>query len=67
MAMKHKWIKKELTDLDKKYNLEIDICKTCGCERMKSYTGYFYSRSGMPFQYRPDCIDEEVEALKTID
>jgi len=51
--MNHKWKNNE--------------CTTCGCERNKTYNNYFYSRSGMNFAFRPDCIDWEVENNKTID
>jgi hypothetical protein len=44
-------------------------CTLCGCKRKKNRFGYFYSRGMQLFgiNYRPDCIDWELENSKTID
>jgi hypothetical protein len=49
-----------------------NVCVTCGCKReyimyTKTFGVYTYSRSGHTFDYRPDCIDWELENSKTID
>ncbi len=56
--MKHKW--------------KDDICIRCGCKRElvkipKFYAEYVYTRAGILFNNRPDCIDWVLENSKTID
>lgn len=55
--MRHKW--------------KNNICITCGCKREYISVGgwgeFIYTRSGITFESRPDCIDWDIENAKTID
>lgn len=42
-------------------------CTKCGCVKETGYFGIIYSRSGMMFDFAPECIDWELENSKTID
>lgn len=57
--MNHKWKKTE----DK----QKCVCVNCKAERLIAFAFVIYSRSGIVFNYRPDCIDWELENSKTID
>ena len=74
--MNHTWTKNKDFIPDKFLGTkEEHICKTCGCRRITQICkvgyyyqkGYLYSRSGLQFSNRPDCIDWEYENTKTID
>ena len=62
--MNHSWVKDN--DFVPSYPLkEKHECRTCGCIRYKSVSkingfivsDYGYTRNGINFNYRPDCID----------
>ena len=61
-------VKKEL----KRYIKNAHVCSICGLERSHMKTPddeehFIYFRSGISFPWEPQCIDEEIENLKTID
>ena len=72
----HKWV------MDKTYKpekvaygvttIERHHCRICGCERDTSvgykYKNFVYSRSGIIFEHRPDCVNwGDRDALNSID
>ena len=68
--MQHFWRKTELPESLKPDFITDEICDTCKCHRLKHKGGYLYKRASMIFSHSkgiPDCYNEELEKLKTID
>jgi uncharacterized protein CbrC (UPF0167 family) len=60
--MNHKWSKPY-----KQKGSEYVKCKVCGCEKIKCYKGFIYSRSSITFNYSPACVDDNEEFKGRID
>lgn len=67
--MKHNWTKQP----DKQTlacKVKVWICKVCGCEKTLGYYKFAepdYDRNGQHYSHYVECINYELEDLKTID